>query len=95
MLTTGNQLKAARALAGMDQATLATSAGISTNTLSTMERRGAGMLSSGFETVRSVMLALQNAGIKFLDNGPGVQITGSVPPAPNLFEMKSRIQTKL
>lgn len=69
MLTTGHQLKAARALAGMDQATLARAAKISTNTVSGMEGKGSGTLTSGLDTVRAVMVALQAAGIQFLDNG--------------------------
>ena len=73
MLTTGNQLKAARALADMDQSTLAKAAKLSTNTISAMEGRGAETLSSSLGTVRAVMFALQNAGIEFLD-GPGVRL---------------------
>lgn len=75
MLTTGNQLKAARALAGIDQATLAKAAGISPNTISAMEQRGAETLTSGLDTVRAVTRALNAAGVELLNDGrPGVRL---------------------
>lgn len=75
MLTTGNQLKAARALAGMDQASLAAAAGVSPNTISAMEKRGADTLTSGLDTIRSIMTALEAAGVEFLNHGqPGVRL---------------------
>lgn len=58
----------------MDQATLAKAAKISTNTISAMEGKGPATLSNGFDTVRAVMVALEGAGIEFLDNGPGVRL---------------------
>lgn len=76
MLTTGNQLKAARALAGMDQAALATKAKISPNTVSAMEQRGAGTLTSGLDTIGAVMKALEAAGVVFL--AQGVQLSPDV-----------------
>jgi transcriptional regulator with XRE-family HTH domain len=69
MLTTGNQLKAARALAGLDQKALATSAGINVNTVSKMEKRGDQMLTSGLDTVAAVMRTLEGAGVEFLNQG--------------------------
>ena len=80
MLTTGNQMKAARALAGMDQVTLAKAAKISTGTVSAMEGRGAEMLTSALGTVRSVMIALEATGIEFLDKGPGVKLRAKQTP---------------
>lgn len=75
MLTTGNQLKAARALAGMDQRTLAERAQISINTVVAMEKKGADGLTSGLPTIQAVMRALQEAGIVFLNDGqPGVRL---------------------
>ena len=75
MLTTGNQLRAARALAGMDQATLAAAAGISPNTISAMEKRGAATLVSGFDTIRAIMKALEAAGVELLNDGqPGARL---------------------
>ena len=75
MLTTGNQLKAARALAGIDQHTLANRAGINVNTVSAMEKRGAQTLTSGLEKITAVMRVLEDAGIEFLNHGnPGVRL---------------------
>lgn len=76
MLTTGNQLKAARALAGIDQKELARRAGVNVNTIVSMEKKGSGMLTSGLDKVRAVMAALEDAGIEFLNHGrPGVRIS--------------------
>jgi transcriptional regulator with XRE-family HTH domain len=75
MLTTGNQLKAARALAGLDQITLAEMAKISPNTISAMEKRGAETLTSGLDTVRAIMVALDAAGVELTNHGqPGVRL---------------------
>jgi transcriptional regulator with XRE-family HTH domain len=77
MLTTGNQLKAARALAGMDQSTLAAKARLNINTVSSMEKRGSATLTSGLTTISAVMKALEAAGIEFLNHGrPGVRLKG-------------------
>ncbi|TIV72737.1 MAG: hypothetical protein E5V89_03810 [Mesorhizobium sp.] len=75
MLTTGNQLRAARALADMDQGTLAKRAGVNINTISAMEKKGAEGLTSGLDKVRAVMQVLEEAGIEFLNHGrPGVRL---------------------
>jgi transcriptional regulator with XRE-family HTH domain len=76
MLATGNQLKAARALAGVDQRELADSAGINVNTIRNMEARGAEPITSSAVTVRKVQLALEALGIEFLDHArPGVRLS--------------------
>lgn len=75
MLTTGNQLKAARALAGIDQARLAELAGVNVNTIGAMEKRGAAILTSGLDKIQDVMRALEGMGIEFLNHGqPGVRL---------------------
>ncbi len=75
MLTTGNQLRAARALVGMDQGTLAQRAGVNINTISSMEKRGAEVLTSGLDKIKAVMAVLEESGVEFLNHGrPGVQI---------------------
>ncbi|WP_316358947.1 hypothetical protein [Devosia sp.] len=75
MLTTGNQLKAARALAGIEQSRLAELAGVNVNTIGAMEKRGAETLTSGLDKIRSVMVALESLGIEFLNHGqPGVRL---------------------
>jgi transcriptional regulator with XRE-family HTH domain len=75
-LSTGNQLKAARALAGVDQQELADSAGVNVNTIRNMEARGAAPITSGALTVRNVQVALEALGIEFLNHSrPGVRLS--------------------
>src|ERR1700731_3049727 len=75
-LTTGNQLKAARALAGVDQQQVADSAGVNVNTIRNMEARGAEPITSSAVTVRNVQLALEALGIEFLNHAqPGVRLS--------------------
>jgi hypothetical protein len=75
VLTTGNQLRAARGLVAMDQVTLAQASGVSANTIRSMEGRGAGVLSSGLDTIKRVQNALEAAGVEFLNHGqPGVRL---------------------
>ena len=77
MLTTGNQLKAARALAGLDQNALADRAGENVNTIRNMESKGGGTLTSGVDIVHRVSAALEAAGVEFLNHGrPGVRLRG-------------------
>jgi transcriptional regulator with XRE-family HTH domain len=76
VLITGNQLKAARALAGVDQHELAEAAGINVNTIRNMEARGADPITSSAVTVRKVQLALEARGIEFLNHArPGVRLS--------------------
>jgi transcriptional regulator with XRE-family HTH domain len=75
MLTTGNQLRAARALAGIEQSQLAEQSGVSIGTIRNMEQRGELTLSSGLDTVRRVQSALEAAGVEFMNHGqPGVRL---------------------
>ena len=69
-LMTGNQLRAARVLVGLDQVMLATAAGVNVNTIRKMEGRGPSILVSGLDTVRRVEAAL---------NARGVEVTGREP----------------
>lgn len=76
-LTTGNQLRAARALIGLDQTGAADLAGVDVNTIRSMEASGAGPLKGRFETVAKVQAALAGAGIEFLNGDtPGVRLKG-------------------
>jgi transcriptional regulator with XRE-family HTH domain len=75
MLTTGNQLRAARALVGMGQSELAEKTKLSVTTISNMEGQGASPFRSSFETVRTVQKVLEAAGVEFLNgNSPGVRL---------------------
>jgi len=75
MLATGNQLRAARALVGMDQTTLARAAQVNINTIGSMESRGSAALTSGLDKIKAVMAALEVAGVEFLNDGrPGVRM---------------------
>jgi transcriptional regulator with XRE-family HTH domain len=75
MLITGNQLKAARALAGVDQLAVAQAAKVAVNTIRNMESRGPNPITSGAVTVRNVQIALENLGVEFLNGEqPGVRL---------------------
>jgi transcriptional regulator with XRE-family HTH domain len=75
MLATGNQLKAARALIGMEQAALADQAGVHVNTIRNIERKGASEITSAADVVRRIQSALEAAGVEFLNHGrPGVRL---------------------
>ena len=63
MLVTGNQLKAARALLGVEQTDLAARADLHVNTIRKMEGKGPAEITSGADTVRRVQSALEVAGV--------------------------------
>ena len=93
-LVTGNQLKAARALAGVDQQQVADSAGVNVNTIRNMEAWGAAPITSSAVTVRNVQLALEALGIEFLNHSqPGVRLSISDKPATELAG-KSQVAAK-
>jgi hypothetical protein len=75
MLITGNQLKAARALVGVGQLSVAQAAKVAVNTIRNMESRGPDPITSGAVTLRNVQNALENMGIEFTNSGePGVKL---------------------
>ncbi len=79
-LRTGNQLKAARALAGMNQEGLAEKAGVNVNTIRNMEGLGPAVLVSGLDTVSKVQKALEAAGVQFIaENGGGAGVRLAKP----------------
>jgi DNA-binding XRE family transcriptional regulator len=81
MLITGNQLKAARALAGIDQLAVAQAAKVAVNTIRNMESRGPNPITSGAVTLRSVQSALEAAGVEFTNGGqPGVRLRKQTQP---------------
>jgi transcriptional regulator with XRE-family HTH domain len=81
-LRTGNQIKAARALADLNQQQLAERAGVNVNTIRNMEARGSEVLVSGLDTVTKVQVALEKAGIAFIpENGGGAGVRLRKPGA--------------
>jgi transcriptional regulator with XRE-family HTH domain len=80
MLTTGNQLKAARALVGMEQSRLAEAASLNVNTIRNMEAAGAGPIAGRSVNVQAVQRALEEEGLIFLNGGePGVKLRRKDP----------------
>src|SRR5580658_2975905 len=79
MLTIGNQLKAARALLGVDQEYVAERAGLNVNTIRNMEAAGNGPISGRSANVQLVQRALEDASVEFLNHGqPGVRLRANV-----------------
>jgi transcriptional regulator with XRE-family HTH domain len=75
MLTTGNQLRAARALIGLDQGDVADKAGVNVNTIRSMEASGPAPIAGRSANVQRVQQVLETAGIEFLNHGqPGVRL---------------------
>jgi DNA-binding XRE family transcriptional regulator len=75
MLSTGNQLKAARALADMDQGALAEKAGVNVNTIRNMEASKEDTIKANNQSLVAVQKALEKAGIEFLNHSqPGVRL---------------------
>jgi transcriptional regulator with XRE-family HTH domain len=68
MLITPEQIRAARALLRLDQASLAQDAGISVVTLRRLEEQH-GLSKVAPATVHQVRLALERAGAEFIDRG--------------------------
>jgi transcriptional regulator with XRE-family HTH domain len=82
MLTTGNQLKAARALIGMEQSKLAELARLNVNTIRNMEAAGVGPIAGRSVNVQAVQRALEAAGLQFIPQdggGPGVRLRDPLP----------------
>jgi transcriptional regulator with XRE-family HTH domain len=69
MKITGNQIRAARALAGIEQTFLATSAKLSINTVRNMEAAGENVVRVRLDTLIRVRDALLAKGVIFLDHG--------------------------
>lgn len=84
MLTTGNQLKAARALIGMDQTDLSVRAGVNVNTIRNMEAAGSNQIAGRAQNVQTVQRILEVAGIEFLNHGkPGVRLAVNTDAPPS------------
>lgn len=75
MPVTGNQIKAARALIGLDQKELADRSGVGVNTIRNMEARSVNRVRVRTDTLDAVVEALKDAGVLFLDeNGQGAGV---------------------
>ena len=77
MSISGNQIKAARALAGLDQKGLAERANVGINTIRNMEAADAGNVRGRTDTLDAVVAALKSAGVIFVEEngeGPGVRL---------------------
>lgn len=73
-LSTGRQLRAARALMGWEQVELAKASGVAIGTIRRMESFE-GLIGANAATLRKVQLALERAGVEFLNHDrPGVRI---------------------
>lgn len=76
MELTGNHLKAARALVGIDQERLAELSGVSINTVRNMEACGEKPVGGYARTREQMQSALEGLGIEFTNgNSPGVKLT--------------------
>jgi len=76
IVITGRHIRAARALLGISQEELARKAKIALRTLSRMEEFD-GAVGARTATLNHVVMALEKAGIEFLDGGkPGVRLIG-------------------
>lgn len=79
---TGNQIKAARALAGLEQAEIASRAAVSINTIRNMEAAGAATVRVRLDTLHKVKAALESAGVEFIpENGGGAGVRLKRPAA--------------
>ena len=67
-MLTATQMRAARALAGMEQKTLAKASGVSLPTIQRMEASN-GVVRGVIESLTKVMAALEAAGIEFINEG--------------------------
>jgi DNA-binding transcriptional regulator YiaG len=79
-LVTGAQLRAARALAGVEQEQLAAAAGVGVNTISKLEQHRGEFDGARVGTIRRLQRALEAAGVAFTNGGePGVKMRRATP----------------
>jgi transcriptional regulator with XRE-family HTH domain len=82
MLVIGNQLKAARALAEIEQQELADAATVHVNTIRKMEAKGRSEITSAADVLRRVQTAMERLGIEFTNgDSPGVRMRLRVKPS--------------
>jgi transcriptional regulator with XRE-family HTH domain len=74
-LVIGSQLRAARALAGVEQIELAEAAGVHPNTIRAMEARGRSEITGSVSVLRRVERAMEEFGVVFTNGTtPGVRL---------------------
>jgi transcriptional regulator with XRE-family HTH domain len=73
-LVTGAQLRAARAMAGLDQLRLATASGVSANTIGKLEAEP-GDFAAKVATIRALERALEAAGVELVADRDRVGVT--------------------
>lgn len=75
MAIIGNQIRAARALIGIEQKELADKAGVAIGTIRNMEAAGAGAVGGRTDTLNAVVEALKAAGVLIVpENGEGAGV---------------------
>lgn len=85
MLTTGRQLAAARALLGLDLATLARASSLEPADVEAMEGAGAGQIEAPRAQLAALEAALRAAGAEILGDGrPGVRLAGDAGAADSI-----------
>lgn len=87
-MITAAQIRAARALLGMDQRTLATAAGLSLPTIQRMEASD-GQVRGNIDSVVKLVEAIERAGVELIgegsvssDGGRGVRLKAKTPSNP-------------
>jgi transcriptional regulator with XRE-family HTH domain len=74
-LVIGNQLRAARALVGVEQIEVADAAGVHPNTIRAMEARGLKEITGSVTVLRKVQAAMERYGVQFTNGDfPGVKL---------------------
>lgn len=91
-MMTGSQMRAARALAGIDQKKLAVLAGVSLPTVQRMEASD-GVVRAMVDTLMKVVEALESAGVELIGEnqasaagGRGVRLKQAVPAAEHKMQ---------
>jgi hypothetical protein len=96
VLTTGNQLKAARSLLGVDQSFVADLARLNVNTIRNMESAGPGPIAGRSENVQAVQRALEKRGVQFLNHGrPGVRLNSLAMTEATFTEGLRRFKSEI
>ncbi len=97
MLLIGNQLKAARALADVEQQELADAASVHVNTIRKMEAKGRSEITSAADVLRRVQSALERFGVEFTNEAkPGVRLAdqSAAPAAPRKKAVQHKAAAK-